>query len=31
MVPQVNSGEDESADNREKEIEEKSLIAIGQV
>jgi hypothetical protein len=31
MVPQVNGGEDESADNREKEIEEKPLIAIGQV
>jgi hypothetical protein len=30
MVSQVNRGEDESRDNREKEIEEELLIAIGQ-
>jgi hypothetical protein len=31
MIPQVNGGEDEGADNREKDIEQKLLIAIGQV
>jgi len=31
MVPQVDGGENESTDNREKEIEKELFIAMGQV